>query len=176
MIWQLFAYRRRGRRIDPGPAIPSADRAAGILPLAKVRWRRAARWRRLARRGAGRAIMAEVLQCQVFARPDFAMGGPHGGAPRGPIAGGLQGGTAFPRWVDRMAAAGLTEPRCDSERGLAREAGAPRSTASRWEAAANPWLGAIARCSRTGSSNPSPSSREMVWGRRRGDGTIVAGE
>ena len=40
------------------------------------------------------------------------------------------------------------------------EAGAPRSAASRWEAAANPWLGAIARCSRTGSSNPSPSSRE----------------
>jgi hypothetical protein len=38
------------------------------------------------------------------------------------------------------------------------EAGAPRSPASRWEAAANPWLGAIARCSRTGSSNPSPSS------------------
>src|SRR3984893_3609736 len=26
----------------------------------------------------------------------------------------------------------------------------------------------------TGSSNPSPSSREMVWGRRRGNGTIVA--
>jgi hypothetical protein len=26
--------------------------------------------------------------------------------------------------------------------------------------AANPWLGAIARCSRTGSANPSPSSRE----------------
>jgi len=26
----------------------------------------------------------------------------------------------------------------------------------------------------TGSSNPSPSSGEMVWGRRRGDGTIVA--
>ena len=94
MIWQLFAYRRRGRRIDPGPAIPSADRAAGILPLAKVRWRRAARWRRLARRGAGRAIMAEVLQRHVFARPDFAMGGPHGGAPRGPIAGGLHGGGA----------------------------------------------------------------------------------
>jgi len=94
VIWQLFAYRRRGRRIDPGPAIPSADRAAGILPLAKVRWRRAARWRRLARRGAGRAIMAEVLQRHVFARPDFAMGGPHGGAPRGPIAGGLHGGGA----------------------------------------------------------------------------------
>src|ERR1700739_4514837 len=30
------------------------------------------------------------------------------------------------------------------------EAGAPRSAASRWESAANPWLGAIARCSRTG--------------------------
>ena len=27
---------------------------------------------------------------------------------------------------------------------------------------------AIARCSRTGSSNPSPSSREMLWGGRRG--------
>jgi hypothetical protein len=48
-------------------------RAAGILPLAKVRWRR------LARRGGRAAIMAEVLQCHVFARPDFAMGGPHGG-------------------------------------------------------------------------------------------------
>jgi hypothetical protein len=35
VIWPLFPYRRRGRRIDPGPAIPSADRAAGILPLAK---------------------------------------------------------------------------------------------------------------------------------------------
>src|SRR5215472_2824866 len=68
VIWPLFAYRGRGRRIDPGPAIPSADRAAGILPLAKVRWRRAARWRRL-HGGAGRAIMADVLQCQVFARP-----------------------------------------------------------------------------------------------------------
>ena len=42
------------------------------------------------------------------------------------------------------------------------EAGAPRSAASRWEAAANPWLGAIARCSRTGSSNPSPSSEESA--------------
>jgi len=42
------------------------------------------------------------------------------------------------------------------------EAGAPRSAASRWEAAANPWLGAMARCSRTGSSNPSPSSGESA--------------
>jgi hypothetical protein len=33
---------------------------------------------------------------------------------------------------------------------------------SRWEAAANPWLGAIARCSRTGSSNPSPSRTESA--------------
>src|ERR1700741_702486 len=41
--------------------------------------------------GSRAAIMAEVLQCHVFARPDFAMGGPHGGAPRGPIAGGLHG-------------------------------------------------------------------------------------
>ena len=44
--------------------------------------------------GAGRAIMAEVLQCHVFAQPDFAMGGPHGGAPR----------------VDRMAAADSRNP------------------------------------------------------------------
>jgi hypothetical protein len=28
----------------------------------------------------------------------------------------------------------------------------------------------------TGGSNPVPSSGEMVWGRRRGDGTIVAGK
>src|SRR5262244_428076 len=28
------------------------------------------------------------------------------------------------------------------------------------ETAANPWLGDIARCSRTGSSNPSPSTRQ----------------
>jgi acyl-CoA synthetase (AMP-forming)/AMP-acid ligase II len=39
---------------------------------------------------------------------------------------------------------------------------APRSAASRWEAAPNPWRGAIARCSRTGSSNPSPSSGEST--------------
>jgi hypothetical protein len=44
--------------------------------------------------GGRAAIMAEVLQCHVFARSDFAMGGGHGGAPRGPIAGGLHGGGA----------------------------------------------------------------------------------
>ena len=38
--------------------------------------------------------MAEVLRCHVFALPDLAMGGPNGGAPRGPIAGGLHGGGA----------------------------------------------------------------------------------
>jgi hypothetical protein len=64
----------RGRRIDPGPAIRSADRAAGILPLAKVRWRRAARWARTA--GAGRAIMAEVLQYQRFRPAGFRNGRP----------------------------------------------------------------------------------------------------
>jgi len=42
------------------------------------------------------------------------------------------------------------------------EAGVPRSAASRREAAANPWLGTIARCSCTGSSNPSPSSGEST--------------
>jgi hypothetical protein len=34
------------------------------------------------RLGGPGAIMAEVLQCHVFARPDFAMGGSHGDAPR----------------------------------------------------------------------------------------------
>jgi len=33
---------------------------------------------------------------------------------------------------------------------------------------------AVARLSGTESSNPLPSSGEMVWGRRRGNGTIVA--
>ena len=51
--------------VAPGemPTVPQRQKSkgslimttAGILPLAKVRWRRAARWRRLARRGAGRA-------------------------------------------------------------------------------------------------------------------------
>jgi hypothetical protein len=148
--------------LHPGPAILSADRAAGILPLAKVRWRRAARWRRLARRGAGRAIMAEVLQCHVFARPDFAMGGPHGGAPRGPIAGGLHGGTAFRDGWTAWRRRASRNPAAPRNAVSPWETGAPRSAASQWEAAANPWLGAIARCSRTGSSNPSPSSGESA--------------
>ncbi len=37
---------------------------------------------------------ARIYQCHVFTRPDFAMGVPHGGARRGPIAGGLHGGGA----------------------------------------------------------------------------------
>src|SRR6516162_10943812 len=104
------------------------------------------------------------LQCHVFARPDFATGGPHGGAPRGPLAGGLHGGGAphFAMGGTASRRRALTEPRCASERGLAMGGGRPAGAASRWEAAANPWLGAIARCSRTGSSNPSPSSREST--------------
>ena len=74
---------RPDRDLDPRPYAQDSQRR-----LRSGR-HRAARWRRLARRGAGRAIMAEVQQCHVFARPDFAMGGPHGGAPRGAIAGGL---------------------------------------------------------------------------------------
>jgi hypothetical protein len=65
------------------------------------------------------------------------------------------GRTAWRRWASRNPAA----PRNAVSPW---EAGAPRSAASRWEAAANPWLGAIARCSRTGSSNPSPSSGESA--------------
>ena len=167
MIWPLFAYRRRGRRIDPGPAIPSADRAAGILPLAKVRWRRAAR--SAARTAGGRAaIMPEVVAMSGFRPARFRNERP---ARRHRIS----------RWVDRMAAAGLTEPRCASERGLDMGGGPPAERRFTVGAAANPWLGAIARCSRTGSSNPSPSSGESGanreaavsrgcsgWGERRG--------
>ena len=165
MIWPLFAYRRRGRRIDPGPAIPSADRERQGF----------CRWRRCGGGGphggggshgggpAGRAIMAEVLQCHVFARPDFAMGGPHGSASRSDSGRPARrrssafrdGWTAWRRRASRNPAA----PRNAVSTW---EAGAPRSAASRWEAAANPWLGAIARCSRTGSSNPSPSRRESA--------------
>src|SRR6516164_7549920 len=75
-------------------------------------------------------------------------------------------------WVDLMAACSRN-PAAPRNAVSPWEAGAPRSAASRWEAAANPWLGAIARCSRTGSSNPSPSSGEstnfrflLMWGRR----------
>jgi len=88
-----------------------------------------------------------------------------------------------------MAAASLTEPRCASERSLAMGGGRPRSAASRWEAAANPRLGAIARCSRTRSSNSSPSSGESTnfrflsrrrpfntSGGARADGTAVPRE
>src|SRR6516225_5889325 len=129
------------------------------------RWRRAARWRP-ARTGGGPGghSWLRYLQCHVFARPDFATGGPHGGAPRGPLAGGLHGGGAphFAMGGTASRRRALTEPRCASERGLAMGGGRPAGAASRWEAAANPWLGAIARCSRTGSSNPSPSSGESV--------------
>src|ERR1700749_4538000 len=108
--------------------------------------------------------MAEVLQCHGFARPDFAMGGPHGGAPRGPIAGGLHGGGAphFAMGGTAWRRRASRNPAVPRNAVSPWEAGALRSAASRWEAAANPWLGAIARCSRTGSSNPSPSSGESA--------------
>src|SRR6516162_7882738 len=95
------------------------DQAAGIFPSAKVRWRPARTGG-----GPGGHSWLRYLQCHVFARPHFAMGG-----------------TASRRRA-------LTEPRCASERGLAMGGGRPAGAASRWEAAANPWLGAIARCSR----------------------------
>src|SRR6516165_2691704 len=131
------------------------DQAAGIFPSAKVRWRPARTGG-----GPGGHSWLRYLQCHVFARPDFATGGPHGGAPRGGLDGGgaphfAMGGTASRRRA-------LTEPRCASERGLAMGGGRPAGAASRWEAAANPWLGAIARCSRTGSSNPSLSTGESL--------------
>jgi len=141
------------------------DQAAGIFPSAKVRWRRATRWRP-ARTGAGSGghSWLRYLQCHVFARPEFATGGPHRCAPCGPLAGGLHGGGHhISRWVEQHRGGGPSRnPAVPRNAVSPWEAGALRSAASRWEAAANPWLGAIARCSRTGSSNPSPSSRQSV--------------
>src|SRR5215467_2856606 len=97
-----------------------------------------------------------------FRPAGFRKGGPHGGAPRGPIAGGLHGGTAFRDGWTAWRRGASRNPAAPRNAVSPWEAGAPRSAASRWEAAANPWLGAIARCSRTGSSNPSPSSRESA--------------
>jgi hypothetical protein len=44
--------------------------------------------------GPGEPSWLRYCKRHVFARPDCAMGGPHGGAPRGPIPGGLHGGGA----------------------------------------------------------------------------------
>jgi hypothetical protein len=110
--------------------------------------------------GAGRPPW--LRYCHVTFSPGrISQWGPHGGAPRGPIAGGLarRRSTTFrDGWTAwRRASRNPAAPRNAVSPW---EAGAPRSAASRWEVAANPWLGAIARCSRTGSSNPSPSSGE----------------
>jgi hypothetical protein len=56
---------------------------------------------------------------------DFDVGEGAVAAARGPIAGGLHGSGRISRWVDRMAAADLTESRCTSERGLAMGGGRP---------------------------------------------------
>ena len=81
-----------------------------------------------ARRGGVESSHDSPLEGDGFELPvrehgatHFAMGGPHRGGPHGSP---LRLGTRSRQW----------------------EAGAPRSAASRWEAAANPWLGAIARC------------------------------
>jgi hypothetical protein len=114
--------------------------------------------------GAGRAIMAEVLQTSRFRPAGFRKGRtawrrasrPDTGRPaRWRSTAFRDGWTAWRRRASRNPAA----PRNAVSPW---EAGAPRSAPSRWEAAANPWLGAIARCSRTGSSNPSPSRRESI--------------
>jgi hypothetical protein len=112
--------------------------------------------------GAGRPPW--LRYCHVTFSPGrISQWGPHGGAPRGPIAGGLarRRSTTFrDGWTAwRRASRNPAAPRNAVSPW---EAGAPRSAASRWEVAANPWLGAIARCSRTGSSNPSPSSGQSV--------------
>src|SRR5215472_10834025 len=85
------------------------------------------------------------------------LGGPHGGGPRG-----------TPLRLGTRSRHGRRAPR-----------GAPLHGGRQQQ---NPWLGAIARCSRTGSSNPSPSSGQSVSLRisppsqeRRGFSAILAG-
>jgi hypothetical protein len=63
------------------------------------------------------------------------------------------------RWVDRMAA-GLTEPRCVSERGLAMAGWRPAERRCAVGGSGKSVARCRARCSRTGSSNPSPSRGE----------------
>src|SRR5499427_7383523 len=79
-----------------------------------------------------------------------------------PDSGRLHGGTAFRDGWTAWRRRASRNPAAPRNAVSSWEAGAPWSAASRWEAAANSWLGAIVRCSRTGSSNPSPSSRQSV--------------
>jgi hypothetical protein len=152
----------RGRPIErcrflPGPS--EIRRCAGRSERQGFcRWRRCGGGRTVAaaRTAGGRAAIMAVIAMSRFRRPDFAMGGPHGGAPRGPIAGGLHGGGALHFAMGGPHRGGGPHGTAAPRNAVSPwEAGAPRSAAS-----ANPWLGAIARCSRTGSSNPSPSSGE----------------
>ena len=125
---------------DPGKY--AASQACGLMSLSlRQRQNRAARPGRYSvefrcgggphggaarTRGAGRASWLRYCNVTFSSGRISQMGGPHGGAPRDPTAGGRHGGGAphFAR-VDRIAAAGLTEPRCASERGLAMGGGRP---------------------------------------------------
>ena len=141
--------------------------------------------------GSRAAIMAEVLQCHVFARPDFANGRtawrrasrPDGGRPArrrstafregGPHGGGGPHGTPLrlgtPSRHGRRAPRGapLHGGRQQQIRGSVPSHGArvpevrihlpPAKSPLRTCFAR---LGAKPRCSRTGGSNPSPSSEE----------------
>ena len=154
VIWPLCAYRRRGRRIDPGAAIRSADRTSTDSPSH-------GRIRRYFRRAGQAAIplpgepgspefLSASLERQGFCRwrrcgdggphgggaPHFAMGGPHRGGPH--------------------------QPRCASERGLAMGGGRPAERRFTVGGGAKSVALRSHGCSRTGSSNPSPSSEEST--------------
>ena len=118
MIWPLFAYRRRGRRIDPGPAIPSADRSGRDFAVGKGAV--------AAARAAGGRRPSWLTYCNVRFSPGRISQGRTAwrGASR-PDSGRPARRHRISRWVDRVAAAGLTEPRCASERGLAMGGGRP---------------------------------------------------
>jgi hypothetical protein len=107
------------------------------LPLAKVRWRRGGPHGGGGSQGGGPgAIMAEVLQCQVFARPDFAMGG-------------LRGGTAFRD--------GWTAWR----RRASRNPAAPRNAVLPWEAGAPERRFTVGRQRQIRGSVPSRGARVL---------------
>ena len=156
--------RRRRTLALPGASLSTAE------PGVSVRWLRATDLplpptmrRRSAARPPPMARPRSEAQRGSMAHPPSTAGRRSTAARHFTAEARMAAARRISRWADRMAAAGLTEPRCASERGLAMRGGRPaerRFTVG--EAAANPSLGAIARCSRTGSSNPSPEpvSRE----------------
>ena len=147
-------------------ALPWPMPLVGFRGALRVGDRRAARWRRLARRGAGRPLW--LRYCNVtFSLGRISQWADRRAARLGPDSGrpARRRSTAFRDGWTASRRRASRNPAAPRNAVSPWEVGARRSAASRWEAAANPWLGAIAWCSRTGSSNPVPSSgeSERTW-------------